>query len=98
MIVAHGLDAKQSDQHQLAPIADAIEANLGNKPTQLSADAGYCSTPTLRRWSNARSTPISRPGGPSTPGAFKTAINACFEHGRGHIYLDTGDTLNAPSC
>ena len=31
VIVAHGLDAKQSDQHQLAPIADAIEANLGKQ-------------------------------------------------------------------
>ena len=47
VIVAHGLDAKQSDQHQLAPIADAIEANLGKKPTQLSADAGYCSEANL---------------------------------------------------
>ena len=47
VIVAHGLDAKQSDQHQLAPIADAIEANLGKKPTQLSADAGYCSDANL---------------------------------------------------
>ncbi len=47
MIVAHGLDAKQSDQHQLAPMADAIEANLGKKPTQLSADAGYCSDANL---------------------------------------------------
>ena len=27
-------------------------------------------------------------------GAFKTAINASLEAGRGHIYLDTGDTLN----
>ena len=42
-----GLDAKQSDQHQLAPMADAIEANLGKKPTQLSADAGYCSDANL---------------------------------------------------
>ena len=47
VIVAHGLDAKQSDQHHLAPIADAIEANLGKKPTQLSADAGYCSDANL---------------------------------------------------
>ena len=47
VIVAHGLDARQSDQHQLAPIADAIEANLGRKPTQLSADAGYCSEANL---------------------------------------------------
>src|SRR6516165_10834781 len=47
VIVAHGLDAKQSDQHQLAPIAEAIEANLGKKPTQVSADAGYCSDANL---------------------------------------------------
>ena len=48
VIVAHGLDAKQSDQHQLARMADAIEANLGKKPTQLSADAGYCSDANLK--------------------------------------------------
>jgi len=47
MIVAHGLDARQSDQHHLTPIADAIEANLGHRPTQLSADAGYCSDANL---------------------------------------------------
>ena len=47
VIVAHGLDAKQSDQHQLEPIADAIQANLVKKPTQLSADAGYCSDANL---------------------------------------------------
>ena len=47
VIVAYGLDAKQSDQHQLAPIADAIEADLGKKPTQLSADARYCSDANL---------------------------------------------------
>ena len=47
VIVAHGLDAKQSDQHQLAPIVDAIEANLSKKPKQLSADAGYCSDANL---------------------------------------------------
>jgi hypothetical protein len=28
VIVAHGLDARQSDQHQLAPMGEAIEANL----------------------------------------------------------------------
>jgi hypothetical protein len=47
VIVAHGLDARQSDQHQLAPIADAIKAHLGKKPTQVSADAGYCSDANL---------------------------------------------------
>jgi transposase len=47
VIVAHGLDATQSDQHQLAPMVDAIEVNLGRKPAQLSADAGYCSDANL---------------------------------------------------
>ena len=47
MIVAHGLDAKQSDQHQLASMADAIHANLGKKPAQMSVDAGYCSDANL---------------------------------------------------
>jgi hypothetical protein len=47
VILAHGLDAKRSDHHQLAPIADAIEANLGKKPAQLSADAGHCSDANL---------------------------------------------------
>ena len=47
VIVAHGLDARQSDQHQPGPIADAIEANLGRKRTQLSADDGCCSDANL---------------------------------------------------
>ena len=36
-----------SIEHRSAPMADAIEANLGKKPTQLSADAGYCSDANL---------------------------------------------------
>ena len=47
VIVAHDLDAKQSDQHQLVPMTDAVEANLDKKPEQLSADAGYCSEANL---------------------------------------------------
>ena len=47
VIVAHGLDANQSDQHQLTPMVEAIEAGLGRKPAQLSADAGYCSDANL---------------------------------------------------
>jgi transposase len=52
VIVAHGLDARQSDQHQLAPITDAIEAYFGRKPAQLSADAGYCSDANLAALEN----------------------------------------------
>ena len=48
IIVAHDLDACQSDQHQLAPAMDAVQANLGRGPEQMSADAGYCSDANLR--------------------------------------------------
>jgi len=47
VIVAHGLDANSSDQHQLTPMVDAVEANMGRKPKQVSADAGYCSQANL---------------------------------------------------
>jgi hypothetical protein len=32
VIVAHDVDARQSDQHQLTPMLDAIEADSGRKP------------------------------------------------------------------
>jgi len=47
VIVAHGLDANGSDQHQLTPMVDAVEANMGRRPAQVSADAGYCSDANL---------------------------------------------------
>src|SRR5271155_569331 len=47
VIVAYGLDPNQTDQHQLTPMVEAIEAGLGRKPAQLSADAGYCSDANL---------------------------------------------------
>ncbi len=47
VIVAHDLDARQSDQHQLTPLVDAVAANMGKRPEQVSADAGYCSAANL---------------------------------------------------
>lgn len=47
IIVAHGLTQSTSDQDQLVPLIDAIEGNLGRKPRQASADAGYCSEANL---------------------------------------------------
>jgi len=47
IIVAHGLTPSMSDQDQLAPLIDGIEDNLGRKPKQASADAGYCSEANL---------------------------------------------------
>ncbi|UPK38548.1 transposase [Bradyrhizobium sp. 186] len=48
IIVAHTLTNSPSDQAQLAPLLDAIKANLGTNPDEASADAGYCSQANLR--------------------------------------------------
>jgi transposase len=47
IIVAHDVTQSGGDCGQLVPMTDAIEANLGRKPAQLSADAGYCSEANL---------------------------------------------------
>jgi hypothetical protein len=46
--VGHTLSNNGSDQAQLAPLLDAIKANLGRNPDEASADAGYCSAANLR--------------------------------------------------
>ena len=47
IIVAHDLNANGSDQGQMVPVVDGVEANLGRKPEQVSADSGYCSEANL---------------------------------------------------
>jgi len=47
IIVAHGLTQSMSDQDQLVPLMDGIRNNLGRKPKEASADAGYCSEANL---------------------------------------------------
>ena len=47
IIVAHGLTQSMSDCPQLVPLVDAVRANLGRKPREISADAGYCSEDNL---------------------------------------------------
>jgi transposase len=47
VIVAHGLTDNAADAGQLIPMADAVAANTGAKPAQLSADSGYCSEENL---------------------------------------------------
>src|SRR6266702_4666778 len=54
IIVAHTLTNSPSDQAQLAPLLDAIKANLGKNPDEASADAGYCSQANLRTLSRRR--------------------------------------------
>jgi hypothetical protein len=48
VIVAHGLTRSMSDQDQLVGLIDGIEANLGVKPKEASADSGYLSEPNMR--------------------------------------------------
>ena len=47
VIVAHDVTQSAVDSGQLLGMADAVEANLGRKPEQASADAGYCSEANL---------------------------------------------------
>ena len=47
IIVAHGLTNSTSDQGQLVPMVERIEAMAGARPKELSADAGYCSEDNL---------------------------------------------------
>jgi len=48
IIVAHELTPSMSDHGQLVPLIDGIEKNLGRKPKEASADAGYCSEANLQ--------------------------------------------------
>ncbi len=67
IIVAHGLTQSMSDQDPLAALVDGIKKNLGRKPKEASADAGYCSEANLRGLTDPRSALTSQVVGPSTP-------------------------------
>ena len=47
IIVAQDVTQSPTDRGQLVPMTDAVESNMGRKPEQLSADAGYCSEANL---------------------------------------------------
>jgi transposase len=47
IIVAQSLTDNASDQGQLEPLIDRIEAGTGRKPREVSADVGYCSEANL---------------------------------------------------
>jgi transposase len=47
VIVAQDVTQSAVDSGQLVPMTDAVETNLGRKPEQVSADAGYCSEANL---------------------------------------------------
>jgi transposase len=47
VIVSQDVTATQNDGPELESMVDQIEANVGQRPEQLSADAGYCSEENL---------------------------------------------------
>ena len=47
LIVGQAVTQETNDQHQLVPMIATIEQQAGHPPTQLLADAGYCSDENL---------------------------------------------------
>lgn len=54
IIVAQALSADASDQRALVPLTDAIQAGIGRKLQELSADSGYCSQANLEALEDRR--------------------------------------------
>ena len=66
IIVAQEVTQSTSDCVQLLLMTDAVDANLGRKAKQVSADAGYCSRKILPGLRPVQSTPMWRPAGRRT--------------------------------
>ena len=89
IIVAHGLVAQTSDQDQLVPLLDGIKDNLGRRPKEASADAGYCSEANLKALRRRRISgyvAIGRAkhpehGKPNLTGRFTKAMRAKLRQG-----------------
>lgn len=74
IIVAHGLTPSMSDQDQLVPLIDQITDNLGRKPKQASADAGYCSEANLAALAERRVAAYLATGRAKHPARRKRSI------------------------
>jgi transposase len=74
IIVAHGLTPGMSDQDQLVPLIDAIKDNLGRKPREASADAGYTSEANLVALAEREISPYLATGRAKHPGDAKRKI------------------------
>jgi transposase len=74
IIVAHGLTRSGSDQDQLVPLIDAIKDNLGRKPKQASADAGYCSEANLKAMADRKISAYIATGRAKHPAQVKRKI------------------------
>lgn len=71
IIVAHGVVASTSDQDQLVVLIDGIKSNLGRRPEEASADAGYCSETNLAALRKRRITAYIATGRAKHPGQDK---------------------------
>jgi transposase len=74
IIVAHGLTPSMSDHDQLMPLVDGIEQNLGRKPNEASADAGYCSETNLAALADREISAYIATGRAKHPGDVKRKI------------------------
>ena len=92
IIVSHGLIQTTSDHGQVVPLVDGIEANLGAKPKQVSADCGYLSEANLEALSAREidgyiatgrakhpTVETSKVGGPLTQAMRKKIADGGFE-------------------
>ena len=92
IIVAHELTPSMSDQKQLAPLLDGIEANLDRMPQQAFADSGYLSEANLEALSVREidghiaterakhpADDTGKTGGPLTQRMRKKIADGCFE-------------------
>ena len=68
VIVAVGVTNKQNDGGELVGMVEQIKDLTGSYPTQVSADAGYCSEANIVATGSGRSTRTSQPGGRSRHG------------------------------
>jgi hypothetical protein len=76
IIVAHELTPSMSDQGQFIPLIDGIEKNLGRKPKEPSADAGYCSEANLEALSERGIAPYIATGRAKHPDDAKRGTGA----------------------
>lgn len=75
IIVAHGLTPSMSDCPQLVPLVDRVRANLGRKPKEVSADAGYCSEDNLKALANRKIQAYVATGRAKRPAEIKRKIS-----------------------
>jgi transposase len=87
IIVAHRLTNNGSDQDALLPLLDAVEANTGEMPNEVSADNGFCSEANLEGL-NARTVRgyvaagrASKPGDGTKGGKLVQAMRARLRQG-----------------